>query len=323
MAVPKTPNAPRFVKANDKFPASPLAVLSKTQFDMKSLMSHAQKDDAVEASSKRLKAMMAPKNEKEHSYVELQDEDAMKSRRDALLESVASEQEGGIAKVSRALMRTEATIPEKRWYFFDTSSKPGKAAANPFPKGQYLKKWEGELKDPQMRQQSFVSGFVEDMVRLGKQLPDELFRWILDEAFLEFRDPLRNSYLNVLRECPEQIERLVSLEVVQSLFRKLGATESANTITQNVRAVMIISNPYPNHNWTRVCSAIHFLGKIGASLKSSSRIHVICMILRMCVDRAVIENVDLLVEVHRAIYYLCRDTPEDEWHSNVSNLVFV
>lgn len=292
-------------------------MLSKSQFDMKSLMSHALKDDAAEASSKRVKAMMAPKNDQEHSYTASADNDN-KAKLDALLESVAGEHEGGIAKVNRALKRTEATVPEKRWYFFDTHLKTSKETANPFPKPSGLKGWESELKDPQMRYQSFISGFVEDMRVLGKQLPDELFLWVLNEAFIEPRDPLRNSYLNVLRECPEQLERLLVPELIRKLFRRLGATQSASILAETVRSVLKLSDAYSHFNWSRLCSILNFLGKIGSTLQQNSRIYLMCTILRMSVDRGIMENVDLLVEVHRAMYYLCRDAPEEEWESSVS-----
>ena len=286
-------------------------------------MSHAKKDQAAEASSKRLKAMMAPKDEREHSYISEEDVNRSNVTQNPLLESVIADQEGGIAKVTRALRRTEATIAEKRWYFFDHHPMATKASANPFPKASALKGWEGELKDPQMRQQSFLSGFVEDMVGFGKKLPDELFIWVLDEAFLESRGPLRYSYLSLLRECPQQIKRLILPGIIQRLFDKLGATESASTITQPVKPVPMLSHPLPKYDWSRVCSLINFLGKIGKSLKSESREHLICMILRMSVDRAVAENVDLLDEVHRAIYYLSRDTPGSEWERSVSNSALI
>lgn len=313
---PKTPTTSR-VKTNFSFHTSPLTMLSKSQFDMKSLMSHALKDDAAEASSKRVKAMMAPKNVKEHSYSASGDIEN-KAKLEALLESVAEEHEGGIAKVNRALKRTEATIPEKRWYFFDTQPKPLDETLNPFPKPSTLGGWEGELKNPQMRHQSFISGFVEDMIVLGKQLPDELFLWILHEAFLETCDPLRNSYLNLLRECQEQLERLLIPELIRKLFQRLGATQPASIIAETVRPVLKLSDAYSNFEWSRLCSILNFLGAVGSTLKQDSRIYLMCTMLRMSVDRTILENVDILVEVHRAMYYMCRYAPEEEWESSVS-----
>ena len=86
--------------------------------------------------------------------------------------------------MARAVMRTEATLPEYRWYFFDTQSKP-KPERAPFPDIFISEEWRADLQDPQLRYHSFVSGFAEDMVCFGKNLPDEIFMWMVDEICLD------------------------------------------------------------------------------------------------------------------------------------------
>jgi hypothetical protein len=318
---PSTPVAPRH-QTTANFHTSPLPVLSKYKFDLKSLVSRAERDEATEASSKRVKAMMAAKDE-------IADEDATMTFNDhtanpakfahgALLESVVADREdGGSHKVTRAIMRTEATVTEKRWYFFDTQAKASKSERKPFPTRSVPENWRRELVNPKMRYQAFVSGFAEDMVTLGKKLPDELFLWILDEACLEASDPLRTSYLNTIKESKEQIERLLNPDLIRKLFRTIGGSSNATEISQKVVPVPELADPYSNRDWARLLSIIKYLGQIGKSLQQKSRTNIICMLLRMSVDHVIFENVDLLDSVQDTLSRLCRYTPDEDWETCV------
>lgn len=319
---PSTPVAPRHQTRAANFHTSPLPVLSKYKFDLKSLVSHAERAEATEASSKRVKAIMAAKDEiaDDDTTMILSDHtaDPAKFAHGALLESVVADREdGGTHKVTRAIMRTEATVTEKRWYFFDTQSKASKSERKPFPTRSVPENWEKELVNPKTRHQTFVSGFAEDMVTFGKKLPDELFLWILDEACLEASDPLRTSYLNTIRESKEQIQRLLSPDLIRKLFRVIGGSSNATEISQKVVPVAKLADPYSNRDWARLLSIIRFLGQIGKSLQQASRTNIICMLLRMSVDHVVFENVDLLDSVQETIGRLCRYTPDEDWETCV------
>jgi hypothetical protein len=319
---PSTPVAARHQMRTADFHTSPLPVLSKYKFDLKSLVSHAEKDEATEASSKRVKAMLAPKDEDEDGDTTMISTDYMagptKFVHGALLESVVADREdGGAYKVTRAIMRTEATVTEKRWYFFDTQTKATKPERKPFPKGSVPENWQKELLDPKTRYQTFISGFAEDMVTFGKKFPDELFLWILDEACLEASDPLRTSYLNTVRESKEQIYRLLDPDLVRKIFCAIGGSSNATEISQKVIPVPKLADPYSKRNWARILSVVRFLGQIAKSLQERSRTNIICMLLRMSVDHLVFNNVDLLDSVQDTISRLCRYIPEEDWESCV------
>jgi len=320
---PSTPVAPRHQTRTVNFHISPLPVLSKYKFDLKSLVSHAERAEATEASSKRVKAMMAAKDEiaDDDTTMALNDHtaDPVEFAHGALLESVVADREdGGAHKVSRAIMRTEATVTEKCWYFFDRQSKASKSERKPFPSRSVPENWKRELVNPKTRYQTFVSGFAEDMVTFGKKLPDELFLWILDEACLEPSDPLRTSYLNTIRESKEQIQRLLNPDVIKKIFRDIGGSNNATEISQKVVPVAKLADPYSNRDWARLLSIIRFLGQIGKSLQQTSRTNIICMLLRMSVDHVVFKNVDLLDSVQETIGRLCRYTPDEDWETCVS-----
>lgn len=314
---PSTPVHSRAIR-NVRFHTSPLPVLPKYKFDLKSLARQAQKDDATEASSKRVKAMMTP-NEETTSNISPQPSKSSKiskvSHHHELLESVVADTEGGeVHKVTRALKRTEATLPEYRWYFFETQVKPSKPVRSEFPKASIPETWHDVLKDPQMRYQTFVSGFAEDMVGFKNTLPDEIFMWMIDELCWESDNALRNSYSGIIRASSEQISRLVVPNVIQRMFRNLGGTSGATTISQVIQPVHKITSPYGSRNWANLRSVVKFLGQVSGPLHQTSRIHSLSMLLRLAVDRVVSDNIDLYDLVQQTIFRLCRyDMPDDSW----------
>jgi hypothetical protein len=318
---PSTPAASRYKNVNN-FHSSPLTFQPKYKFDLKTLLSHAENDEATEASSNRVKAMMASKDV---------DEDALMANSGTvnpekfvhgeLLESVVAEREdGGAHKVKRALMRTEATVSEKRWYFFDTETKKTKVERKPFPTRSVPEEWRSVLVNPDMRYHSFISGFTQDLIQLGRTLPDELFLWMLDEVCIETSEPLRTSYLNTMKLCSEQVNKVIVPETIQNLFRGLRGTQDATIITEKIRPIQASSEHYSNRDWGKgnLLSVIRFLEQVSKPLEQESRTYIITMLLRMSVDRVVCENVDLLYLIQQTIKRLCRYTPEDAWEASVS-----
>jgi hypothetical protein len=321
---PSTPAASRYKNVN-KFHSSPLTFQPKYKFDLKTLVSHAENDEATEASSNRVKAMMASKDVDEDApMANSGTANPEKFVHGDLLESVVAEREDrGAHKVKRALMRTEATVSEKRWYFFDTETKKSRIERKPFPTRSVSEEWRSVLVNPETRYHSFISGFTQDLVELGRALPDELFLWMLDEVCIETSEPLRTSYLNTMRLCSEQVNRLIVPETLQSLFRGLGGTPNATIITEKIRPIQAPPEYYSNRDWGKgeLLSVIQFLGQVTRSLEQKSRTYIVAILLRISVDRVVCENVDLLDLIQQTISRLCRYTPEDAWEVSVSTLL--
>ncbi|KAF8859377.1 hypothetical protein BDZ45DRAFT_650149 [Acephala macrosclerotiorum] len=328
---PSTPAASKKQKSTYDFHSSPLAVLPKYKYDLKTLISHVEEDEATEASSKRVKAMLAARNKSEEDHPMFHNDIAKKPSEfahETLLESVVGEREdGGANKVKRAMKRTEATITESRWYFFDTHSSPARQV--PFPVASIPESWEAELVDPNMRYQTFISGFAEDMIRFGKQLPDELFLWMLDEICYDSSEPLRNSYTNILKASSEQVRHLVDPKKIQTLFINLGASAAyqATIITEKIKPVQKADTPYARRDWANLLSVIKLLGRLSKSLQSATKACVICMLLRMSMDRVVCENIDILDAVQETINRLCLSiTDEEEWTkccASICNVLFI
>ncbi|KAK0112884.1 hypothetical protein ONS95_014605 [Cadophora gregata] len=305
-AKPTTPTAPRYKTRTNNFHVSPMPVLSKKKFDLKSLVSHAQDDEAAEATTQRYKAMLEEPGIEEDDVSALDPAKRGKFKHSALLESVvASGEDGGAHRVARAIQRTEATVTEQRWYFFETGIKQAKPERKRFPVASVPDIWKDVLVDPQMRQQTFAFGFAEDMVSMGHDLPDELFLWILDEVSVESRDPLRSSYLNVMKQSDEQIKRLITVEAISSTFLRLGATPEAQAV-EGLKPVNKLKNPYPRRDWGNLLATIKFFGQVAKLLNEKPRRHLIFVLLKLSLDRIVSENADIQDAVQETIARLCQ-----------------
>lgn len=316
-AAPSTPNAPRFKNHSKELNSSPI-IVPKYKFNLKYLANLAKADDATEASSKRIKAL-STQQDIDSSFPGEGDSHEPKPNHLDLLGSVVTNQEDGeMQRVTRALKRTEATLSEHRWYFFDTQCNPPKRKRRSFPKKSLSEDWRSELLDEKSRHQTFISGFAEDMVSYGKVLPDEIFLWVLDGLCKEPSDPLRNSYSNVLRESSEQVRRLVGNDLIQNLFEGLGGSDSGISISEKVQPIPGLIDPYSNYEWNTLCSVIKFLGQVGRNLQQNSRVYTICILLRLSIDRVVFDNVDVLDQIHDTIGRLCRHIPDGDWESSVS-----
>lgn len=320
---PSTPQMSRYKKVGG-FHASPLTVQPKYKFDLRTLAMHREDEDSLEISSKRVKSMLAPVVENENTTmvsIESSTKEGLLAR-DALIASVVADSEDGEAhKVKRALLRTEAIVQDKRWYFFDTTSELVGLPDSEFPSKSIPDEWESELYDPEMRNLSFTSGFIEDLVLLGKTLPDELFMWMLDELCWEPTGQLRTSYLNVLMRSRDQVHRLFTPAIIQKLFKNLGGSSKGVVLLEKIVVVQKLDDPYPGCQWECLLSVIKLLGDVAKSLTQCSRTCAMTMLLRMSADGVVFENVDILVEVQKSIDRFCKYTARDSsesWEQAVS-----
>ncbi|PVH84915.1 hypothetical protein DL98DRAFT_651230 [Cadophora sp. DSE1049] len=303
---PTTPAAPRYKTRTNNFHVSPLPVLSKKKFDLKSLVSHAQDDEAAEATTQRYKAMLEEPDIEEDDRSSLDPAKRGKFKHSVLLESVvAGGEDGGAHRVARAIQRTEATVIEQRWYFFETGTKQVKPERKRFPVASVPESWKDVLVDPQMRQHTFAFGFAEDMVSMGHELPDELLLWMFDEVSVDVRDPLRTAYLSIMGQSHEQMKRLVTVDAIKSMFVRLGAIAKAQEVDA-VRPVNKLKDPYPRRDWANLRAIIKFFGQVAKLLDEKSRRYLIFILLKMSLDKIVSDNVDVHEAVQETIARLCQ-----------------
>ncbi|KAG9248060.1 hypothetical protein BJ878DRAFT_538736 [Calycina marina] len=310
----KPPLTPPKTKAmrSSRIYASPLAVLPKKKvykFGLSDFVEFAGEEDAIEAYSKKNNVLKASPNGQLSDIAN----ETSALKHDDLLESVVANTakgEKGTHRIKRALERTEATNSELRFRFFEIAGKPPEM---PFPKN-IRTLWGCDIKDHQMRNHAFISGFAEDMITLQQTMPDDLFLWILDEVCVEKEDALRTSYCNALRQSHGQTTKLLTTERIRHIFRRLEGTVAGVDIKKRVRAVQELTNPYGNkRNWAKLRSVISLLGKMAKYLQQQAREVVIIMLLHMSADQAIFEEIDVYDTMQDSIFRICRSAPTDSW----------
>lgn len=323
---PTTPKREtRSSKPASKLHASPLAVLPKYKFDLKDLVKDAKDEERLEASSKRVKAMLerAEEGSKSNKTPEPEDEGVPSVfQHGELLESVVAEREdGGMKKVLQAMRRTEATLVERRWYYFESTTQSQLSERQPFPADSVSQSedWRGELEDPAIRKQAFISGFVEDMIKMETPLPDAVFLWLLDEVYSEDDDYLRHSYSGAIVESAEQVQRLIDIETISKMLRRVGGTAVALDLDQKIRPVPAKSNYYSGHDWTKLCPIIKLFGKLAESIQQQVRTFLVSSLLRMTIDNVVTEHIDLFYSTQKALESLCKHVSENDSETFVSS----
>ncbi|KAG9237068.1 hypothetical protein BJ875DRAFT_396033 [Amylocarpus encephaloides] len=308
----KAPSTPRTNRLAFNMHLSPIPILSKQKFGLKQLLKESEKDDATEASSKRIKTL----DEDARSGSKAKVDSGKHSLNEALLESVVSgREEGTMQKVTRALKRTEATNVENRWYFFDTESVPKASSKQPFPSRSATGSWQQAFSKPETFTSGLAENMVTSMVAFGKNLPGELFQWILDEACFEPDDVLRHSYFNTIGESGEQLTRLLSPTLIEKLFRNLGASSEATNLSEKIVPIPKIETPYSEYNWALLRSLLRFLSRSASWLRQEARTYAMCLLLRMTIDEIVPKYVDILVLLQGAIRDVCKHVPEQDWDS--------
>jgi hypothetical protein len=318
---PSTPRASRSRKPPaPAFKLSPLAAKqSNFKFDLESLVSAAADDVALEERTKRVKALMESPEDTEMTGT---GGFGLSEAHGEILQNIKIDRDEGAGqrdaqKVLKAVQRTEATNTVQRWYFFETEPKPPHSKRQPFPKQSLSSEWKDDLAEPQFRHQTFVSGFAENMITYGKQLPDEILLWILDEICVEELGDLRHAYNGILRVSSEQVRRLVTPEIVRKMLLNLGATGTATTLSEKIRPRPELSNPYSHHHWSRLRSLLGLIRAISKPLLQETRLQIIILLLRMSVDHLLLERADLLSTMQTALYNLCRYIEPDQWESSV------
>ncbi|KAL2354518.1 hypothetical protein BJ546DRAFT_1061534 [Cryomyces antarcticus] len=221
-------------------------------------------------------------------------------------------------RVLQAVKRTEGLLQEKVWHFFNEGERNEKSC-EPFPRDSLaMAGWTTVLKEPQARQQAFLSGFTRDMVAF-EVLPDEVVSWMLYELCYEPKDYLNHAYIATLEESPEQVKKLLNPETLGQLLRALGAKEQAISKEDqgSLKLTPIAWNP--NNPKPKPPSGLkwilHLLCRVAPSLSSESRDHGLTTCLCMSFDHTILESASLQNRTQDAIAALVASIPASELDS--------
>ncbi|KAI1002753.1 hypothetical protein K3495_g5450 [Podosphaera aphanis] len=295
-----------------------LTIKPKYKYDLKTLAKDARNEDATEASARKAEELLDPSKRAEYlspTFGENTPRTPGSSQTPLFDMYVAGAGNGAPAgyMVKRAIENVESNLKDEHWYFFDSDT-ISVTARKPFPIASIPGDWRNEMADLQLRDSAFISGFIEDMVMLGRPLPDELFCWLLDEISYQEDQLLRFSYLNVLVQSPEdQIHRLIDPKIMLRLFHNLKAHPRGTMLSQKIEIINAIPGYYANRDWSKLLSVLNFIERIAGVLHTETRKQAACILLRMSLDSIIIETVDILDSFQKAINSLCKYTLDEGW----------
>lgn len=226
-----------------------------------------------------------------------------KSLHESIMEIMSEHEDSGDEakakqeKLLRAVKRTEADAGRKRWYFFTDQSEPNSTsieARQPFPKASAKGAW-GFLAAANARSHFFEDGFAHHLQRRRQDLPDEIFAWVLSETVQEKSWKLREAYLKLLSVCPAQAGRVMNEEVIQQLFRELGASEEALAASASLPNGKEQHNnqtrpDYLERSWTPTETALRVLALTAPGLGIEALTYTMSIILRLGLDDVVHED---------------------------------
>ncbi|PSR93824.1 hypothetical protein BD289DRAFT_480898 [Coniella lustricola] len=341
-----TPRAKRTLTNSAYFFSSPLTIQSKKKkYDLAALLEYNKKDEETAASAKRFEALWEGEKKRlserkngsapnEGMADSQSEEQAEKSNEEdgeitaqqlkkQMIESAAApagdDDEEGKSKlrVVRALERADVRAAGSTTYYFFEQTEPKSdcvTVQNTFPKAQAQGVWE-ILGDTQDRSRHFQSGFPVDVQEMFGNLPDEIFLWILNEVCHEGRGALAIEYVKLLTICNEQVHRLLTPDLIQQLFRTLGATKDVENLTSPATLRDEVGDPYRSRSWTCLENLLGLLGNISTSLTVAAQTTTMQILLRLGMDHLAIENFGLTHEWRRAADCIARSVPRDAWSS--------
>ncbi|KFX99850.1 hypothetical protein V490_01627 [Pseudogymnoascus sp. VKM F-3557] len=276
------------------------------KFSLTSLVNQSLRHGATEASAQRAKSILdEPKRGDTGKHGD----------KEALLESVIADKDASNAdKILQAVARTESTVAEKRWYFFDPDSETPSHKAPKIPANSHIpvayRKWDlGHKVD---REERVGSGIVMNMIPYQEELSEKFFLWILDMACTEPTSDLGTAYFNVLVPAPEAIFKYLRPETVKSMFDRLGALPHATDWKAPVEAVDVYKAAYKKRDWSILLRYIKFLGHVAGFTTPSTCGYTITLLARLCADTLVQNTPQLLSATKYTMNAHCQAIKEDE-----------
>ncbi|TLS21742.1 uncharacterized protein PpBr36_09165 [Pyricularia pennisetigena] len=252
---------------------------------------------------------------------------------DAFEEQLASYEPGeddkgkvGKQRMRTAIKRVEAHSASQCYYFFEQSLKPATSkqlGKDKFPTKVASGCWEF-LKNPKQRSHHFLSGLPLQLAKRQHHLPSELFLWILRQLPAEENKMLRHQYILTAAAAVANTE--LGHEVDDALLRELlkGLGSKANSVDAMLAKLPLedeLSEPYPNADWSHVISFLDLLAalvsarKLGGPprLSLAATTKATQILLRVGLDRAVMDNMDVMNSYHSALDSLLDSVPEGDW----------
>ncbi|KAK3330994.1 hypothetical protein B0H66DRAFT_467720 [Apodospora peruviana] len=315
---------PKAKRTAVEFHSSPLTIMPKHKFDMRALMKHAEADNALEASERRMVSALSresPSADKPGVGSEKVTTSLHETMLDVFPDADSSQDENTREKLMRAVKRTEATVHRKQYYFFKEGGDSQQAecasvgARRQFPKTAATGVWKF-LAPAQGRAEFFEDGLPYHIQTKLQNLPDGIFLWILEEIPCEKSKKLREEYLRLLGACPGHAGRLMNEDSVTQIFRILDVSERALDFGPQ-RAISKSSEhrePYSQQrNWIPLQSVLRTIQETAHGMEVAPLIRSFSILLRLGMDHLVREDHALERDYQDAMLRLVESIPKDSW----------
>lgn len=315
-----TPKAKRVASGSSR--AAPVVQLQpqKHKYDLKALLKHAREDDAADESARRAETLLRLDNANKVTEVPKgEDEPYPKYMREAAKELLHGDEEGSKGdKLVRAMERTTGDASRPQYYFFEFEVLSRDVNRIPFPKIAARKQW-SFLADTSTREETFVRGLPTALASKGKELPEELYQWILDEVCLEENVQLRMQYCNLISLCRENTHRLVDANRLQEILESIGSRKFPDD-NSKWHFSPGIEQPYGERNWSPVSTFLKLLERMAPNLAPESLIGGIQILIRMSLDPIVSRDIRIRIDHSSAIEALVSAVPGrgEQWNDFVS-----
>ncbi|KAL2758571.1 hypothetical protein ACRALDRAFT_1068858 [Sodiomyces alcalophilus JCM 7366] len=295
---------------------SPLTIHPKPMFNMKTLLEHQRKEDAIQASFEKLEEAeskaRAEAADTEPDYADFKPSPNTARRRFISVAGLKDDEVAG--KALRAMERTEAASAVKnRWYFFNPNL-GGSAAAEtsePFPSKAAKGPWSILAVDG-TRALHLRSSLFKDFARRF-ELPDEILLWALHSVHSEKSLQLRQEYCSLISNVSAaQVRRLATPDLLRQLFRRIGANPHVDD--QKLQPVRQVEKPYEDRDWTGLRLYLDWVYNISPYLEPASLTYAAITLLRMAVDETLLANADVRVDHQFALLGLVKAVDDASWN---------
>ena len=299
-------------------PASPhlsaLPVIPKSyKSSLESLAKERKQDEAGKASVAQALSLIESYDQRKASSNEkfrvLDQKGTLET--DLITRLVKTEEDGdNVSRLQTAIRRTEALQYSQSWSFFEDQPRQPLRREAGFPAigDQRLRL---VLAESVSRQQAFLSGYIGEYANKAS-LPEELLLWIMDEICLETRDDLRYSYIDTLKHATVQLSPLITLEHIDTLFRKIGATATATDVRSPVVPRAVLSQNIEHLSRPCLLSILDLLGGMAGSLAEECRTHIFCLLCRLALDQSIIKDFHAINAIGNLFSKLADLHPEED-----------
>ncbi|KAK8024133.1 hypothetical protein PG993_012199 [Apiospora rasikravindrae] len=290
----------------------------KHKYDLKALLKHAREDDAADESVRRAEALLKQDhaNRKVTEAPKGEDEPHPTNMREVAKELLHGDEEGSKGdKLVRAMNRTTGDASQLHYYFFEFEAPSRDVRRTPFPRLAAKKQW-SFLADTSTREETFVRGLPTALASKGKELPPELYQWILDEVCLEKNMQLRMQYCNLITLCRENTRRLVDVKRLQHILESIGSRKFPDENSQ-WHSSPGLGQPYGERNWSPVSTFLKLLERMAPNLAPESMIGAVQILIRMSLDPIISRDIRIRIDHFSTIEALVSALPGtgEQWNS--------